>query len=106
MLKIVPQEVWAFDVEWVPDPASGRRVYGLPASLDDDEVLVLGTVAVLDEGSADIAADKDFLPRSGEELTREGRGRGLTVGSGDRDHGGLQKTAGDLQFAVNGDVPT
>ena len=39
MLKIVPQEVWAFDVEWVPDPESGRRVYGLPASLSDDEVL-------------------------------------------------------------------
>jgi predicted PolB exonuclease-like 3'-5' exonuclease len=38
MLKIVPQEVWAFDVEWVPDPESGRRVYGLPASLSDDEV--------------------------------------------------------------------
>ncbi len=38
MLKIVPQEVWAFDVEWVPDPQSGRRVYGLPASLSDDEV--------------------------------------------------------------------
>ncbi|MCX5901564.1 MAG: hypothetical protein NTX06_12700 [Proteobacteria bacterium] len=39
MLKIVPPEVWAFDVEWVPDPESGRRVYGLPASLSDDEVL-------------------------------------------------------------------
>ncbi len=38
MLKLVPQEVWAFDVEWVPDPESGRRVYGLPASLSDDEV--------------------------------------------------------------------
>ena len=38
MLKLIPQEVWAFDVEWVPDPESGRRVYGLPASLSDDEV--------------------------------------------------------------------
>jgi len=38
MLKIVPPEVWAFDAEWVPDPQSGRRVYGLPASLSDDEV--------------------------------------------------------------------
>jgi hypothetical protein len=38
MLKIIAPEVWAFDVEWVPDPESGRRVYGLPASLSDDEV--------------------------------------------------------------------
>jgi 3'-5' exonuclease len=39
MLKIVPARVWAFDVEWVPDPASGRRVYKLPESLDDKDVL-------------------------------------------------------------------
>jgi len=39
MLKIVAPEVWVFDVEWVPDPDAGRRVYGLPDSLSDAEVL-------------------------------------------------------------------
>ena len=39
MLKLVPPEVWAFDVEWVPDPDSGRRVYGLPPDLADEAVL-------------------------------------------------------------------
>ena len=39
MLKCVPPEVWAFDVEWVPDPDSGRRVYGLPPDLADEAVL-------------------------------------------------------------------
>jgi predicted PolB exonuclease-like 3'-5' exonuclease len=39
MLKCVPPEVWAFDVEWVPDPDSGRRVYGLPPDLADEVVL-------------------------------------------------------------------
>ena len=39
MLKIVAPEVWVFDAEWVPDPDAGRRVYGLPPSLSDDEVL-------------------------------------------------------------------
>lgn len=39
MLKIVAPEVWVFDVEWVPDPDAGRRVYGLPPTLSDAEVL-------------------------------------------------------------------
>jgi 3'-5' exonuclease len=39
MLKCVPPEVWAFDVEWVPDPDSGRRAYGLPPDLADEAVL-------------------------------------------------------------------
>ena len=38
MLRSVPDHVWAFDLEWVPDLASGRRAYDLPATLPDDEV--------------------------------------------------------------------
>lgn len=32
------QRVCAFDLEWVPDAPSGRRVYGLPATMPDAEV--------------------------------------------------------------------
>jgi hypothetical protein len=39
MIKFTGREVWAFDAEWVPDPASGRRAYGLPADVPDEEVL-------------------------------------------------------------------
>ncbi|MCU0647176.1 MAG: 3'-5' exonuclease [Gemmatimonadaceae bacterium] len=39
MLKKVFDEVWAFDAEWVPDPVTGRRTYGLPADMSDDDVL-------------------------------------------------------------------
>lgn len=39
MFKSVSRHVCAFDLEWVPDPTSGRRVYGLPATLSDAEVL-------------------------------------------------------------------
>ncbi|MBD2114546.1 MULTISPECIES: hypothetical protein [Cyanophyceae] len=38
MFKSVSRHVCAFDLEWVPDPTSGRRVYGLPAALPDVEV--------------------------------------------------------------------
>ncbi len=38
MLRSVPDHVWAFDLEWVPDLASGRRAYDLPATLPDAEV--------------------------------------------------------------------
>lgn len=39
MFKSVHTNVWAFDAEWVPDPETGRRVYGLDAALADAEVV-------------------------------------------------------------------
>jgi len=39
MFKTVADEVWAFDAEWVPDPAAGRVLYGLPETLTDREVV-------------------------------------------------------------------
>ncbi len=39
MFRTVANNVWAFDLEWVPDPPSGRRVYDLPADMSDAEVL-------------------------------------------------------------------
>ncbi len=39
MIKNVKSRVWAFDLEWVPDPVAGRLVYGLGDDLTDLEVL-------------------------------------------------------------------
>ena len=39
MFKSVKDRVWAFDAEWVPDPQTGRAVYGLDAELADEEVV-------------------------------------------------------------------
>ncbi|MDD3652302.1 3'-5' exonuclease [Immundisolibacter sp.] len=39
MFKSVFDKVWAFDCEWVPDPAAGRVLYKLPADLPDRDVL-------------------------------------------------------------------
>jgi len=39
MIKNVKSRVWAFDLEWVPDPMAGRLVYGLGDDLTDLEVL-------------------------------------------------------------------
>lgn len=39
MFKNVHSSVWAFDAEWVPDPDTGRRVYGLDASMADADVV-------------------------------------------------------------------
>ncbi len=38
MFRSISQQVCAFDLEWVPDAPSGRRVYGLPATMPDAEV--------------------------------------------------------------------
>ncbi|MGF1569755.1 MAG: 3'-5' exonuclease [Nodosilinea sp.] len=38
MFKSVSRHVCAFDLEWVPDPQSGRRVYDLPATVSDTDV--------------------------------------------------------------------
>lgn len=34
MIKSVKERVWAFDLEWVPDPLAGRLLHGLPSSLE------------------------------------------------------------------------
>ena len=39
MIKNVPDEVWAFDCEWVPDLQAGRLLYRLPDELPSQEVL-------------------------------------------------------------------
>jgi predicted PolB exonuclease-like 3'-5' exonuclease len=39
MFKTGANEVWAFDAEWVPDPAAGRVLYGLPDACTDREVV-------------------------------------------------------------------
>lgn len=39
MYKFIADNVFVFDVEWVPDPASGRRIYKIPDTASDDEVL-------------------------------------------------------------------
>ncbi len=38
MFRTIASNVWAFDLEWVPCPESGRRVYDLPADMADDDV--------------------------------------------------------------------
>ncbi len=35
MIKSVQSRVWAFDVEWIPDPLAGRLLYDLPESVTD-----------------------------------------------------------------------
>ena len=39
MIAHIPNEVWAFDCEWVPDLLAGRLIYKLPDDLPDSEVL-------------------------------------------------------------------
>ena len=39
MIKNIPNEVWAFDCEWVPDLQAGRLLYHLPEELPEHEVL-------------------------------------------------------------------
>ncbi|MBF0623282.1 MAG: 3'-5' exonuclease [Magnetococcales bacterium] len=39
MYKKINHPVWAFDAEWVPDPAAGRLLYGLQEEPDDAKVM-------------------------------------------------------------------
>ena len=39
MFKRIESRVLAFDIEWVPDPESGRAVYGLSEEMSDREVV-------------------------------------------------------------------
>ena len=39
MIREVMERVWAFDLEWVPDPLAGRLLHALPETATDAEVL-------------------------------------------------------------------
>ncbi|MBF0424764.1 MAG: 3'-5' exonuclease [Magnetococcales bacterium] len=39
MFKKINDPVWAFDVEWVPDPRAGRLLYGVAGEASDREVM-------------------------------------------------------------------
>lgn len=39
MFKTILPTVWAFDIEWVPDPTAGKLIYGLDDNLDDRSVM-------------------------------------------------------------------
>ncbi|MGA7304033.1 MAG: 3'-5' exonuclease [Rhodothermales bacterium] len=39
MFKTIQPTVWAFDIEWVPDPTAGKLIYGLDDNLDDRSVM-------------------------------------------------------------------
>jgi predicted PolB exonuclease-like 3'-5' exonuclease len=39
MFKFVHNKVWVFDVEWVPDPVAGRKLYKLPDSTPDEKII-------------------------------------------------------------------
>ena len=57
MFKSVNKDVWAFDVEWVPDPDAGRRLYQLPEDTPDAEVIQ----KMWEEGGAD---EETLMPYS------------------------------------------
>ncbi len=39
MIKFTHDELWAIDAEWVPDADTGRRVYGMDRSVEDQTVI-------------------------------------------------------------------
>jgi len=39
MIKSINKKVWAFDVEWVPDPLAGKLLYKLPDDMPDSDVI-------------------------------------------------------------------
>lgn len=57
MIPRVQECVWAFDLEWVPDPLSGRLVLDLPDSLSDAEVIQ----AMWQAGGATAETPRPFL---------------------------------------------
>jgi predicted PolB exonuclease-like 3'-5' exonuclease len=40
MIKSVQNRVWAFDVEWIPDPVAGRLLHGIPDSISEPEQIM------------------------------------------------------------------
>ena len=58
MIKSVKERVWAFDLEWVPDPLAGRLVHEIPASIDSPRSIM---EVMWREGGASEADPTPFL---------------------------------------------
>lgn len=58
MFKSVQRNVLAFDLEWVPDPVTGRAAYDLPSDSSDEEVR-----EVMWDAARDKTKDKEDDPR-------------------------------------------
>jgi len=41
VIKVVKDRVWAFDIEWVPDPVAGRVLHHLPGASDREAMEAL-----------------------------------------------------------------
>jgi len=92
MFKSVAPSVWAFDLEWVPDPDAGRRVYSLAKEMPDADVIA----EMWRQGGATEEDPRPYLKTilcrivSVAAVTREGsrdRGIKLELRSLPRDHG-------------------
>ena len=81
MFRDVKSRVLAFDIEWVPDPESGKVAYGLPEDKSDREVIE----AMWKEGGASEEEPMPFLKTVLSKIVsismvfRESRGDGTTA---------------------------
>ena len=81
MFRDVKSRVLAFDIEWVPDPESGKVAYGLPEDMSDREVIE----AMWKEGGASEEEPMPFLKTVLSKIVsismvfREFRGDGTTA---------------------------
>lgn len=57
MLRSIPDSLWAFDCEWIPDVKRGRLIYGLAPDSSEDEVLQF----MWDKAGADENNPQPFL---------------------------------------------
>ena len=81
MFRDVKSRVLAFDIEWVPDPESGKAAYGFPEGMSDREVIE----AMWKEGGASEEEPMPFLKTVLSKIVsismvfRESRGDGTTA---------------------------
>jgi predicted PolB exonuclease-like 3'-5' exonuclease len=58
MIRTVAKRVWAFDLEWVPDPLAGRLLYDIPEDVDDPREILQ---EMWDQGGASETDPTPFL---------------------------------------------
>jgi predicted PolB exonuclease-like 3'-5' exonuclease len=58
MIKTAATRVWAFDLEWVPDPLAGRLLYDIPEDVDDPREILQ---EMWDQGGASECDPTPFL---------------------------------------------
>ena len=98
MIKNVKERVWAFDLEWIPDPLAGRLLHGIPDSVESPREIMQAMWRAGGASDDELGFADEFSDAGADHVHADRR---AVLLADDLDHAG---GADDFALAVAGQV--